>query len=98
MFLIMALSILIFILSVFYLIYNYKIKNMEILKTSTNTKITPLLSNSRGGNFTRIYKDLKSNLIKNKEKRVRFNEKVKILNYEINKQNKEIEMRNNLLS
>ena len=92
LFFIMALSILAFVLSVIYFLYNYKNINNTLLKKSVGSnKITPVLANARGGLFKRKYTDLKSKIIKNKEKRVRFNEEVKILNIEINRQNIERE-------
>ena len=94
----MSMSILAFVLSVIYFLYNYNkinykppVINTPVINKPVIKKIIPVLANARGGNYERIYTNLKSKLIKNKEKRVRFNEEVRILNEEINRQNEEID-------
>lgn len=105
-FIVLVLSIVLFVLSVIYFLYRYQMKNREVVsilkRPLPNQPVvskplkTPLLANARGGNFERTYLDHKSKMIKNKQKRVKFNEKVKTLNYQIQKQNEEIAKRNSM--
>ena len=102
-FIVLALSIVVFVLSVIYFLYKLNIKNYKPIPILKKPKPgqpvvsqPPVLANSRGGTFERKYLDHNSKMIKNKQKRVRFNERVKTLNIEINKQNEIIAKRNSM--